>query len=61
MRTGYEAVTESRYFLKEHGVRSVYGYTDDRDDQCPLYGRLPDPPELKNVRCKLDGYTPINI
>jgi len=35
------------------------GYQDARGDQCDLCGRLLDPLELKNPRCKLDGSTPI--
>jgi methionyl-tRNA synthetase len=35
------------------------GYKDARGDQCDLCGRLSDPLELKNPRCKIDGSTPV--
>ena len=35
------------------------GYRDARGDQCDKCGHLLDPLNLKNRRCKLDGYAPI--
>lgn len=34
-------------------------YVDARGDQCDLCGRLLDPLDLKNPRCKVDGATPV--
>ncbi|KLJ08866.1 methionyl-tRNA synthetase [Blastomyces silverae] len=34
-------------------------YTDARGDQCDLCGQLLEPLQLKNPRCKIDGFTPI--
>lgn len=35
------------------------GYTDARGDQCDLCGRLLDPLQLRNPRCKIDGAAPV--
>ena len=41
------------------GKCPVCDYPDARGDQCDLCGRLLDPLQLKEPRCKLDGATPI--
>ncbi|KAI1814271.1 methionyl-tRNA synthetase [Poronia punctata] len=41
------------------GECPVCAYPDARGDQCDLCGRLLDPFQLKNPRCKVDGSVPI--
>lgn len=41
------------------GECPLCGYLDARGDQCDKCGKLLDPLELKNPRCKLDGATPV--
>ncbi|OQN98970.1 putative methionine--tRNA ligase, cytoplasmic [Cryoendolithus antarcticus] len=41
------------------GECPLCGYNDARGDQCDKCGKLLDPLDLKNPRCKLDGSTPV--
>ncbi|KAL9058553.1 MAG: hypothetical protein Q9162_001708 [Coniocarpon cinnabarinum] len=41
------------------GECPLCGYNDARGDQCDKCGKLLDPLDLKNPRCKLDGATPV--
>ncbi|EGC40642.1 methionyl-tRNA synthetase [Histoplasma capsulatum var. duboisii H88] len=50
-------------FLKERMTTQLYceehHYADARGDQCDMCGQLLEPLQLKNPRCKIDGFAPI--
>lgn len=53
---------EHHSFLADRFVEGqcpACGFSDARGDQCDLCGRLLDPLQLKQPRCKIDGSTPI--
>ncbi|PGH06057.1 methionine-tRNA ligase [Blastomyces parvus] len=53
---------EHQSFLADRFVEGecpTCSYTDARGDQCDLCGQLLEPLQLKNPRCKIDGFTPI--
>lgn len=69
-QNGYlEEKTTTQPYCEEHhsyladrfieGECPLCGYSDARGDQCDKCGKLADPLDLVNPRCKLDGATPI--
>ena len=69
-KNGYlEERTTTQPFCEKHGSYladrfvegecPLCGYNDARGDQCDKCGKLLDPLDLKNPRCKLDGATPV--
>lgn len=61
-RTTQSYCEEHHSFLADRFVEGqcpACGFSDARGDQCDLCGRLLDPLQLKQPRCKIDGSTPI--